>query len=136
VGFCDWACKNWACGPTKFEHFSKVSSAITIHPNILMAMKSSQFVYNLPGLVIQTTEYKYSISASNKICLVKVYIVPTCPVFVGLVTYKHDRDLFWYLCSYTTGVIKSYDVNIHTTRGIYIKEVHSLRHLQNCSYSN
>ena len=60
-------------------------------------MKFLQYVHNLSGFVIQVMELmKYSIPITRYDSLInKVYFVPTCPVFAGLVTIidKLHREL-------------------------------------------
>ena len=65
-----------------------------------MAMTFLQFVQNLPGFVIQVTEWKYSISITRYYSLSnKIYFVPTCSVFAGPVTYVGCLYPFYFLCT-------------------------------------
>ena len=84
---CDWACKNRACGHTKFNHFSKVLLTITFYATILWLWNFYRF---MKFIWLCDISYRMEIFYSNiKIWLVKqeIYFVPTYPVFAGQVTY-------------------------------------------------
>ena len=56
---CDLACKNMACGHTKFNYIPKCLQRSLLFHNCV-AMNFLHFVQNLAGFVIQVTEWKYS----------------------------------------------------------------------------